>query len=108
MSEAFSQIERTWLLADRLHDAMFAAATSTDERIRITSARDSARDAYWAAAAKTLADNNAMVVSIRASLDDANGRLEAEIDNMESFAAALNMLTKAVQLAASLVTLAGI
>ena len=69
------QISETYLTLDRDYEMLRDRFTDDAERSALRSARDAARDAHWAAAARILEDNNPFVVNLKDSLELANAMI---------------------------------
>jgi hypothetical protein len=91
---------------DKNFNALYAQCTTDDQRTNLRSVCSAARDAYWAAVAKSLTDNNPTVDKLTKSLNDTNAQVQAQLGNIKDIVAYINLCTNAVQLAASLATLA--
>ncbi len=65
-----------------------------------------ARDAFWQAQARTLADNSATVQSIRKELKDTTKQVKSSTKKLKDIVAFLNLVKEAVKLAAAVASLA--
>ncbi len=101
------EIEETFLTLDQHEYELRLKANSDAEKKAIQSARDAARDAFWAARAKDLTDNDPFVAELKKSLKVANAEMKEQIKAMESFTKIIKSINEAVKIAAAIVTLAG-
>jgi hypothetical protein len=85
---------------------IYAACTTDQQRSMALNQYSSARDTYWAAVGKVLADLNPTVQSVDADLKTANATVAKCLQNLKDITAFINAAAEALQLAASLVTLA--
>jgi hypothetical protein len=97
-----------YLFLDTNFDALYSQCKAPREKADLRNVFVAARDAYWAAVAKTLADNNGTVDQITKNLVTTNAQIKGQLDGIQNMAAFINLCTGAVQLAASLATLAAI
>lgn len=93
---------------DAHFDALLARCETPVERQRLTDLLQGARDAYWRAVASSLGANNQLVREIYDDLVRATRELKELLANLQRVAAAIELLTQTVRLAASLVMLAAL
>ncbi|MBK9372313.1 MAG: hypothetical protein IPN03_00885 [Holophagales bacterium] len=103
-----SSIETTYRLAERNFDRLFAAAATPQAREQVRDLYGAARDAYWKAVVASLEDHSSVVSSIHDDLKRTNRELKKSLESLEDVARTLAVLTEAVKLAASLVTLGAV
>ncbi len=87
-------------------DDIYDACNTVEQKTTLRSLFVSARDAYWKAIKEQLVDNNPTVEKITADLTNANSNISSQLEELKDIAAFLNLCASAVQLAASLATLA--
>jgi hypothetical protein len=105
-NEYFAAIRDTYAQLNDTFDAMYAQCRTQQEREKLRALLSSARDAFFQAAADTLADNNLIVEDIHADLLKVNTRLKEQLKNLNDITATLNIATEAVRLSGSLTALA--
>jgi DNA repair exonuclease SbcCD ATPase subunit len=101
-----AEIRNAYAIIDDNFWSLIEVASDDSERRMLQSSRDAARDTFWAAAAKSLEDNHALVQQVRSDLSQANTELEEMIAQMESISKIIDLIAKVVKLASSLATLA--
>ncbi len=87
-------------------DDIYDACTTEQQKTTLRSLFVSARDAYWKAVKEQLLDNSPTVEKITKDLSNANDSIKDQLQDLQNVAAFLNLCASAVQLAASLATLA--
>lgn len=100
-----SSVEATYVLAERGFDRLYAAASTEAEKQRVRDLYGAARDAYWKAVVAVLEDDSTVVSAIHEELKQRNRDLKKALEELQDVARTLALLTEAVRLAASLVTL---
>jgi uncharacterized protein YfbU (UPF0304 family) len=106
MADLLSDISSVYTVYQTSFSQIYGACTTDQQRSTVLAQYTAARDAYWAAAAKTLSDNNSVVQSIDQQLQAANAQVAQSLANLQNIAAFISAAAGAIQLAASLVTLA--
>ena len=104
--DILAAIKQTYDQLDDGFDELYAKCQTGAQKQQLRSLFASARDAYFAAAAKALTDKNATVDALNKELHDVNQQVKAQLDDLKDIVALLNLCTEAVKLAASLATLA--
>jgi hypothetical protein len=99
-------IKNTYDQLDDKFYALYAKCENDDQRQQLKSLLASARDAFFAAAAKSLTDNNPTVIALTKQLQSANGELTNQLADIKDVVSALALGTEALKLAASLAVLA--
>lgn len=105
-ADIVTAIKETYDQIDDNFDALYAKCTTNDQKQQLKSLLASARDAFFAATAKSLTDNNPTVDALTKELQDTNSDLDKQLSDIKDIVAALNLCTEALKLAASLATLA--
>ena len=100
-----SSVESTYVLAERGFDRLYAAAATEAERQKVRDLYGAARDAYWKAVVAVLEDDSTVVAAIHEELRQKNRDLKKALEGPKDVTRTLALLTEAVRLAASLVTL---
>lgn len=100
-----ASVEATYVLAERGFDRLYAAASTEAEKQQVRDLYGAARDAYWKAVVAVLEDDSTVVSAIHEELRQRNRDLKASLEGLKDVARTLALLTEAVRLAASLVTL---
>jgi hypothetical protein len=103
-----ASIETTYRLAERNFDKLYAAAATPQAKEQVRDLYGAARDAYWKAVVASLEDHSSVVTSIHGDLMRTNSELKKSLESLEDVAKTLAVLTEAVKLAASLVTLGAV
>ncbi len=103
-----ASIETTYRLAERNFDRLYASAATPQARGQVRDLYGAARDAYWKAVVASLEDHSSVVTTIHDDLKRTNRELKRSLESLEDVARALAVLTEAVKLAASLVTLGAV
>jgi hypothetical protein len=99
-------IQAAYQVLDDHFEETYDKCTTADQKQTLRSLHGAARDTYWRAVAVVLKDDNPVVCEIYAELQKANQDLRDLIANMQNISAFINLMTQAVRLASSLVTLA--
>lgn len=99
-------IQNAYQVIDDNFETVYDQCTSPEQKQNVRSLHVAARDTYWRAVAVVLKDNNPVVCEIYAELQVANQSLRDLIANMQNISAFISLMTQAVRLASSLVTLA--
>ena len=99
-------VERTFRLIDENFQETLSNTPDDQDRHRIVSVRDAARDAYWKAVESHLGNDSVPVQRLREDLKTANQTLEASLADRANPAELLLNLTQATKLATSLTALA--
>ena len=105
-NDILAGIKQTYDQLDDSFDAIYAKCQTDAQKKQLRSLFASARDTYFAAAAKTLTDKNSTVDALTKQLHDVNQQVQEQLDGLKDIVAVLNLCTEAVKLAASLATLA--
>jgi len=105
-ADILAAIKNTYDQIDDNFDTLYAECTTADQKQQLKSLLASARDAFFAATAKSLTDNNPTVDALTKELQDTNADLDEQLTDIKDIVAALNLCTEALKLAASLATLA--
>ncbi len=105
-ADIVAAIKNTYDQIDDNFDALYAKCATDDQKQQLKSLLASARDAFFAATAKSLTDNNPTVDSLTKQLQDTNADLDKQLTDIKDIVATLNLCTEALKLAASLATLA--
>lgn len=100
-----ASVEATYALAEKGFDRLWAAASTDAEKRQVRELYGAARDAYWKAVVAVLEDDSSVVSAIHEELKRKNADLKRALDRLQDVTKALALLTEAVRLAASLVTL---
>jgi len=100
-----ASVEATYLLAEKGFDRLYAAASTEAEKQEVRDLYGAARDAYWKAVVAVLEDDSTVVSAIHEELRERNRELKKALEGLQDVARTLALLTEAVRLAASLVTL---
>lgn len=103
-----ASIETTYRLAERGFDDLYAAAATPEAKGQVRDLYGAARDAYWKAVVASLEDHSSVVTAIHDDLKRTNRELKRSLESLEDVAKTLAVLTEAVKLAASLVTLGAV
>lgn len=103
-----TSVETTYRLAERGFDRLYAAAATPEARAQVRDLYGAARDAYWKAVVASLEDHSSVVSALHADLKRTNRELKRSLEGLEDAAKAIAVLTEAVKLAASLVTLGAV
>lgn len=104
--EILKAIEQLYEQLDENFDDIYAKCVLDDQRTTLRSLFVAARDAYFKAVKETLCDNNATVEKITHDLVDTNKTIGAQVQDLKDIVAFIKLCSTAVQLAASLATLA--
>lgn len=105
-ADILTAIKNTYDQLDDNFDTLYAKCTTDDQRKQLKSLLASARDAFFAATAKSLTDNNPTVDALTKQLEDTNTDLGKQLAAIKDIAATLALCTEALKLAAALATLA--
>jgi hypothetical protein len=100
-----ASVEATYRLAEKNFDRLYVAASTQAMKEEVRDLYGAARDVYWKAVAESLEDEGSVVASIHAELGAANKALRKSLEELKDVTRTLAVLTEAVRLAASLVTL---
>lgn len=100
------EVEKTFRELLRSRSKLLAACTTDEQRDLVVDQYVEARDAYFKALEARLIHNNAVVEQLRRELKTANITMKAALKKVTDVVAAIDVVTAAVRLAASLVTLA--
>ncbi|HLH51035.1 MAG TPA: hypothetical protein VKV96_16975 [Roseiarcus sp.] len=101
-----AEIKKVYDQLDDSFDALYAECQTDEQKRRLRSLFASARDTYFAAAAKALTDKNATVDALTKELHGVNDQVQGQLADLKNVVEVLNLCTEAVKLAASLATLA--
>lgn len=101
-------IKATWRFLDDNYDELYAACETQDQRDRLRNLHMVARDAFFAAIAARLEDDNQVVQGIRKDLAAANAASKKSLAGLKKIVDVLQLLTQAVRLAGSLAALAAV
>jgi hypothetical protein len=104
--DILARIKKIYDQLDDSFDALYAKCQTDDQKRQLRSLFASARDTYFAAAAKALIDKNSTVDALTKELGDVNDQVQAQLADLKDIIAVLKLCTEAVKLAASLATLA--
>ncbi len=107
-ADPLDAIQKTYLMLDQQFDDIYAKCTSDAQRQELRALLASARDAYFAAAAKRREDNNATVQKFLDELTTTNDQISAQLSTLKDVVAFLNLCTQAVKLAGALASLAAV
>src|SRR5690242_10674419 len=99
-------VQSAYEVLDENFDTLYDRCASQEQKQSLRSLHVAARDTYWRAVAVVLKDNSPVVCEIYTELTQANQDLKDLIANLQNIAAFIQLLTQAVRLSASLVTLA--
>ena len=99
-------IQNAFEVIDQNFEDVYERCTTAEQKTSLRSLHVAARDTYWRAVAVVLKDDNPVVCEIYAELQQANQGLRDLIANMQNISAFISLMTQAVRLASSLVTLA--
>lgn len=101
-TSAFELIEETWFSIRDGFDDLLQGATDAGERKRLVTDRDGARDAYYHALGEQFDEQDHFVKQTKAELAAVTADLKSELESLENIAAALNLVSSAVKLMATL------
>ena len=101
-SKYLAEIEKTYQTIDNNFDIAFKKCKTDKERKALTSARDAARDAFWAATASSLEHNTEDVKQQYDKLKEANKNMKDSVQKLKNVATVINAMEEAVRLAAAL------
>ena len=107
-SAYLAAVQSAYEVLDENFDTLYQSCKTPEQKQSLRSLHDAARDTYWRAVAVVLKDNSPVVCEIYAELQQANQDLKALIANLQNISALIQLVTQAVRLAASLVTLAAV
>jgi hypothetical protein len=99
-------IQNSYEVINDHFEEVYDQCASADQKQNLRSLHVAARDTYWRAVAVQLKDDNPVVCQIYDELQQANQNLRDLIANMQNISAFISLMTQAVRLASSLVTLA--
>lgn len=99
-------VERTFRLIDEHFTQTLSNVPRNQDRQRIISVRDAARDAYWKAVETQLRSDTTHVQRVRADLKSANRVLEESFGDPNDTVRLLQAMNQAVKLSTSLTSLA--
>jgi hypothetical protein len=102
------EIERNYRQLDEGFEEAYAACSTAAQRKQLRATLKAAEDAYWAAVASELSDNNAFVLELRKDLADRNREVAARLRELQDIRAFLAAATDATRLAAALSRLAAV
>jgi hypothetical protein len=105
-ADIVAAIKNNYDQLDDNFDTLYAKCATDSQKQQLRSLLASARDAFFAAAAKSLTDNNPTVVPLTQELKDTNDKLGRQLTNITDIVATLALCTEALELAASLAKLA--
>ncbi len=105
-ADIVAAIKDTYDEIDDNFDALYAKCTTDDQKQQLKSLLACTRDAFFAAAAKSLSDNNPTVDTLTKQLQDTNADLGDQLTDIKDIVATLALCTEALKLAAALATLA--
>ncbi len=105
-SDILAAIKQTYDQLDDSFDALYTKCLTSEQKRQLRSLFASARDTYFAAAAKALTDKNLTVDALTKQLHDVNTQVQTQLDSLKDIVAVLDLCTEAVKIAASLATLA--
>jgi hypothetical protein len=100
-----ASVETTYVLAEKGFDRLYGAASTDGEKQQVRELYGAARDAYWKAVVAVLEDDSTVVAAIHDDLRRRNRDLKKALEELKDVSRTLALLTEAVRLAASLVTL---
>jgi hypothetical protein len=87
-------------------DVIYSQCTTPQEQNDFRNIYVASRDTYWAAISKSLVDNNSTVDKLTTNLVTTNAQIKGQLTSIQNVVSFISLLTGAVQLAASLATLA--
>jgi hypothetical protein len=87
-------------------DTLYAQCSTPQQQTDFRSSYVAARDTYWAAISKSLMDNNPTVDKLTTDLVATNAGIKGQLSGIQDMVAFIKLVGAAVQLAASLATLA--
>lgn len=99
-------VERTFRLIDEHFSHTLSNVPRNQDRQRIISVRDAARDAYWKAVEGQLGNDSTHVQRVRADLKSANLALEQSLGDPDNTVRLLQAMNQAVKLSTCLTSLA--
>jgi hypothetical protein len=99
-------VQSAYEVLDEHFDDLYEHCATTEQKQSLRSLHVAARDTYWRAVAVVLKDNSPVVCEIYAELVQANQDMKDLLANLQNISALIQLLTQAVRLSASLVTLA--
>lgn len=105
-ADIVAAIKNTYDQLDDNFDALYSKCTTDDQKQQLKSLLASARDAFFAATAKSLTDNNPTVDALTKQLQDTNADLGKQLTGIKDIVGTLALCTEALKLAAALATLA--
>ena len=106
--DALASIQNSY---NQLQSAFLAAANNGATPAQLDQLRQlvsAAGDAYWHAAAQNLADNNPLVTQYKQQLDSVTAKINQSLSSLKDIAQLINLASQAVQLAASIASLAAV
>lgn len=106
--DVFRPIETNYRQLDDGFDTAYAQCTTAAQKKQLRETLSAAEDAYWAAVADALADNNSFVLKIRDDLEQKNREVKGHLRNLQDITVFLRAAAEATRLAAALVRLAAI
>jgi hypothetical protein len=105
-NDILAAIKATYDKLDDSFDDLYSKCATDAQRVQLRSLLNSARDTFFAAAAKALTDNNPLVDTLTKQLQDVNTQVHAQLTSLTNIVATLDLITEAVKLAAPLAKLA--
>jgi hypothetical protein len=100
-----AEIKKTYQLIDDNFDAIYAKC-DPGQKTTLIALRDSARDAFWRAAAANLSDDHDVIAQTYDELQATNNQLQNDVQALQDVSGFLDTLAQGVKLAGALVTLA--
>lgn len=101
---AIEELETTYNLIDRNFEKLMEQATSESQRKQLKQDYVVARDAYFVALARALDENDPVVKDLAADLTRVRQDIVQKLQDLQNVVAIFGLLTSAVRLAASIVT----
>ncbi len=103
-SQSFKNLKDQYFLLDRNFNKLFAACNAAQQdQLR----RDyvNSRDNFWEARNRVFAENDPLVKTLNKELKDSTDLINGMLSNLKNIAKILNLITGAVRLGSSLITM---
>jgi shikimate kinase len=104
-SNSFKVLKDQYFLLDRNFNKLFLACQTDEQRNQLRTAYVNSRDNFWEARNRVFQENDPLVRKLITDLKAAQKEIEQSLQNLKDIVKILQVITAAVHLGSSLITL---
>jgi hypothetical protein len=104
-SEVFDILQKNYFILDQNFNKLFDACKTEEQRDQLRNAYVISRDNFWAARSRVFQQNDPLVANLLEKLKSDQALIENSLKNLQDIVQVLNLITAAIHIGSSLITL---